>query len=76
MKTLVITLALSFAIPFGLTAPSFAQSGCEGAARRAAASAGGEVLRVRARGNRCVVTLLVRRGNGPPRRIKVVVPRS
>ena len=74
MKRLLIALTvLAVTIP---VVPVYAQSGCEAAARRAASSRGGKVLRVQTRGNRCVITLLVPRGNGAPKRVRVTVPRS
>ena len=46
---------------------------CQARAAQVASSTGGQLLSVEARGNKCVVKLLVKTGNGPPRRRTVVV---
>ena len=79
MKKLVTSLIVKSILVVGLLGGSFMVSdhayaaSCNARAASVASSMGGSVLSVSARGNKCVIVLLVRSNNGPPKRKRVVV---
>ena len=74
MKTLVPTIFAKLAVVAGLLGGTLAlpsqadAASCSSRASSLAASKGGTVLSVSARGNKCVIKLLIKSSNGPPKR--------
>ncbi|MEP1206736.1 MAG: hypothetical protein ABJM29_07485 [Rhizobiaceae bacterium] len=79
MKTRVSTIFVTLALVAGLYGGSALMSGhaeaasCSARASSLAASKGGRILSVSARGNKCVIRLLIKPRSGPPKRKTFVV---
>ena len=71
--------AIQFALVFGLvvglalSGQSALAASCNAKASSLAASMGGNVLSVSASGDKCIIKLLIKSGNGPPKRKTFVV---
>lgn len=79
MKTLVPTKIIHLALAAGLLCGSTLlpvqaeAASCSSRASSLAASKGGRILSVSARGGKCVIKLLIKPANGPPKRKTFVV---
>ncbi|MEP0944896.1 MAG: hypothetical protein ABJH20_24645 [Rhizobiaceae bacterium] len=79
MKRINTSILAKLILVVGLLGGSFVvndhayAASCSARASSLASSMGASVLSVTARGNKCVVVLLVRSKNGPPKRKRVVV---
>jgi hypothetical protein len=79
MKKLVTSILAKSILVLGLVGGSFVvtdyahAASCSAQAAGLASSMGGSVLSVSARGNKCVIVLLIRSRNGPPKRKTFVV---
>lgn len=79
MKKIVVPFLLKMSLLAGvlggaqLFAPAAEAASCSARAAQLAARNNGSVLSVSASGNKCVIKLLVRSGNGPPKRKTFVV---
>lgn len=79
MKKAMSSIFAKLILVVGLLGGSFVvndhayAASCSARAASVASQMGGSVLSVSARGNKCVIVLLVRSSNGPPKRKRVVV---
>lgn len=68
-----LLLATGLTAAVCLPAPPALAASCNAKASSLASSNGGSVLSVGSKGNKCVIKLLIKSGNGPPKRKTFVV---